>query len=212
MAAPERVDPPVQHERGRIGRDLFWGYAAAGAKVASWVVVSGLVFRKLGAFDLGLLTLARATVGFLNYAAIGLAPALVHRMGRALAGETPGTPARPIDSQESAPSLGAVLDYANPQNRDLSRAVLAVYSNGLVIATAAALFGFIALWIYSRHFDRIHGVAAHPAWHSISEVKWMVLFVGIGTLLRLVGDVPGALLQTTGAIWLDYLIVAAGEL
>ena len=74
----------------------------------SWVVVTGLVVRRLGAFELGMLALARATVGLLNYAGLGLAPALVHRMSQALAASAAG-------EQTGGEDGARILSYATPR-------------------------------------------------------------------------------------------------
>ena len=102
--------PPALHPAppSRLGLDLFCAYAASGAKVRSWVVVSGLVFRRLGPVDLGILALIRATVGLLNYAGVGLLPALVHRM--TLARRPPAATAAASESDFA----GGVLPYATP--------------------------------------------------------------------------------------------------
>jgi O-antigen/teichoic acid export membrane protein len=60
--------------------DLTTAYAAAGARIASWAVVSALVYRLLGPDHFAVLALVRGTLGILNYTALGLAPALVHHL------------------------------------------------------------------------------------------------------------------------------------
>jgi O-antigen/teichoic acid export membrane protein len=200
MAEPE-PDPPARH--GRIGRDLFWAYAAAGAKVLSWVVVSGLVFRRLGAFELGMLALARATVGFLNYAGVGLAPALVHRMSAALAAP------RAVEHDISHCN-GGILSYATATSSRSRIATLQSYSNGLLLIFAAALLVFPVLILYSRNFAEAHRISASAS--RVNELSLMVALLGLGTLFRLISDVPGAVLQSTGWMWLDYLIMTCGEL
>src|SRR5436190_2537039 len=58
-------------------RDIISAYLASAAKIASWVVVSAIVFRVGGMAEFGLLALIRATIGILQYASMGLGPALV---------------------------------------------------------------------------------------------------------------------------------------
>jgi O-antigen/teichoic acid export membrane protein len=203
---PDEFDPltPVLVPRPRLGLDLFWAYAAAGAKVLSWVVVTAWVFRRLGAFDLGVLTLARATIGLLNYATVGLAPALVHYMARALAAPHRDLPIP--DDIASAP--GGVLHYATPATPTPRFPTHVAYSNGLIIALAAGALGFVALCAYTIYFERIHGLL--PMGGVIGS-SGLVFLLGIGTLLRLLSDVPGAVLQTTGRMWLDYAVLTFGE-
>src|ERR1043165_2203811 len=52
-------------------RDIVSAYAVTAARVASRVIVSAVVFRRLGVEALGVLTLVRATVGILGYTALG---------------------------------------------------------------------------------------------------------------------------------------------
>lgn len=63
--------------------DLTTAYAAAGARIASWAVVSALVYRLLGPDHFAVLALVRGTLGILNYTTLGLAPALVHHLPKA---------------------------------------------------------------------------------------------------------------------------------
>jgi O-antigen/teichoic acid export membrane protein len=188
----------------RLGLDLFWAYAAAGAKVLSWVVVSGLVFRKMGGVELGLLALARATVGILNYAGVGLLPALVHRM--TLARAPLATPA-----PSNLDLAGGVLPYATPASQPPPRSPLDVaYTNGLAILLGTTALAVIPLVIYAYNFPNLHHV---PSWRtSTGAVQGAVLLIGIGTLLRLISDVAGAALQASGRVWVDYLILTLGEL
>ena len=60
------------------GRDIFWAYALSGARVASWIIVYGTLYRRVGAEPAALLALVRWTLGLLNYASAGLAPAILH--------------------------------------------------------------------------------------------------------------------------------------
>lgn len=66
-----------------MGRDILSSYVSTGVKIASWAAVSALVYRLLHADDLATVALTRATVGILAYAALGLLPALVHRLAQA---------------------------------------------------------------------------------------------------------------------------------
>ena len=199
------VAPPELRAGARLGLDLFWAYAAAGAKVLSWVVVSGLVFRRMGAFELGLLALARATVGILNYAGVGLLPALVHRMTLALQ-----SPARE-QATHGVDFTGNILPYASQASVLPPRSPLdPAYTNGLAILVGATILAAIPLALYAHAFPALHDV---PSWRTNSgSLRAAVLFIGIGTLVRLISDVPGAALQATGRISADFFILTAGEL
>jgi O-antigen/teichoic acid export membrane protein len=209
--ATESDVPSAGSAARRFGLDLFWAYAAAGAKVLSWVIVTALVFRRLGAFEFAMLALARATVGLLTYAGVGLTPALIHRMSKASAEAAP--PVRLRGSRPEPPSdkPAPVLSYAASGTRVAEQrwTTHVPYTNGLVIVGFGACVGLIALWIYYTFFIRIHRIDAAPV--LAESVRNMVFYLGMGTLLRLISDVPGAVLQSTGWIWVDYAILTLGE-
>src|SRR5258706_5445789 len=84
----------LPHRDGTMRRDILSAYAASGARVMSWVIVSALVYRRSPpAF--AVLALVRGTIGVLNYAALGLLPAMI-RMFAATA------PAARVASREEA--------------------------------------------------------------------------------------------------------------
>jgi len=82
------------------GRDIFWAYALSAARVASWIVVYGSLYRKIGAEAAALLALVRWTLGLLNYASAGLAPAILHHAAKA-----EGSGFRVQGSDELPPSI-----------------------------------------------------------------------------------------------------------
>lgn len=59
-------------------RDIFWAYAVSLSRVASWILVYGTLYRRTGPTAAALLALVRWTLGLLNYASAGLAPAILH--------------------------------------------------------------------------------------------------------------------------------------
>lgn len=187
MTAPAPRDPTFR-------RDIASAYLAAASRIGSWVIVSALVYRYLGAADFGILALVRGTIGILSYLTLGLAPALIHY----------GAAPRPVLTARRE-RAGPELEYATVAAADLS--LPSLYANAMAIAFWVFLAGTGAVVLYAARFDRIFttppGVTA-----QISDI---VLFVGMGTLLRLVGDVPGAVLQVRGRISTDNLLVAAGE-
>src|SRR5438045_2706603 len=69
-------DPPAGGPPGSMRRDLVSAYAATSAKLASWALVSAVVFRA-DARAFALLALVRATIGILNYTSLGLAPGMI---------------------------------------------------------------------------------------------------------------------------------------
>src|SRR5215212_8054048 len=81
-----------------LRRDIISAYVASGAKIIRWVVVSGIVFRIGGIAEFGMLALIRATVGLLQYASLGLGPAMV-KLGAEAETLTPADNAGPATTQ-----------------------------------------------------------------------------------------------------------------
>ena len=176
-------------------RDIASAYLASASRVGSWVIVSALVYRYLGAADFAVLALIRGTIGILNYVTLGLAPALIHY----------GAAPQPVLAGQRQ-RAEHTLEYAARLAADLS--LPSLYANAMAIAFWVFLAGTGAVFLYAARFERI---LAAPPGLSV-EISSVVLFVGAGTLLRLVGDVPGAVLQVRGRISTDNLLVAAGEI
>src|SRR5688572_26790048 len=82
-------------------RDIVSAYGVTAARIASWVVISSFVYRFIGREEFATLALVRATLGILNYATLGLAPAMINAIARAK--HDPG-PSR---------AEGSILDYAS---------------------------------------------------------------------------------------------------
>ena len=188
MTAPAPRDPTFR-------RDIASAYLASVSRIGSWVIVSALVYRYLGPIEFGLLALVRGTIGILNYVTIGLAPALMHY------GAVPRhvAVARPHESSH-------ILDYAGPTAPDLSLASL--YANAMAIGFWVFVAGIGVVFLYCLKFDQLYGISGLLS----DEMPGVVLFIGLGTLVRLVGDVPGAVLQVRDRITLDNLLVCSGDI
>jgi O-antigen/teichoic acid export membrane protein len=186
-----RMDPTSS-----MRRDIISAYLASAAKIASWVVVSAIVFRVGGVAEFGLLALIRATIGILQYASMGLGPALVK-----LSAEADATNA----SAPAAPESKPVLSYyaENPQ-----LGIARLYSNAISFAAITALVGVIVVFFYGMFFDLLHNVPL-----ILQRTAMMaVLFMGFGLLLRLISEAPAAILQTRGRIARDNRFVVEGEM
>src|SRR5829696_3843667 len=109
-------------EISSLRRDIVSAYVASGAKIASWVVVSAIVFRIGGIAEFAMLALIRATVGLLQYASLGLGPAMV-KLGAAAEAATAASAAERAS--------GNVLSYyaENPQE-----GIGRLYSNAISFA------------------------------------------------------------------------------
>jgi O-antigen/teichoic acid export membrane protein len=161
-------------------RDVASAYFASATRIASWVIVSGLVYRLLGPPQFALLALIRGTIGLLNYISLGLAPALIHEAAHARSDEPSG---------------------------DSKRSLEVLHTNAMLVAVTSCAVGVLAAGVFAFFFGDLFRVAA-----PLPHLRLVVLFMGLGTLLRLTGDAPGAFLQIHGMIARDNLIVAVAEL
>src|SRR2546421_217533 len=113
-------------------RDVMSAYGASAARITSWVIVSAMVYRKLGADAFAMLTLVRATVGLLAYAALGIAPAMISRLAGASVTRVVPTP---IEDEAPLP----VLNY---QSKTVARSEpQVIFFNALMVVLGSAAAG-----------------------------------------------------------------------
>jgi O-antigen/teichoic acid export membrane protein len=122
------------------GRDIFWAYALSAARVASWIVVYGTLYRKIGAEAAALLALVRWTLGLLNYASAGLAPAILHHAARAEGAQSP--------------SLNSEFSIQNSEFSPRS-----IYTTGITLSWIGCSVGFLFLAAWTLTQGRARGVA-----------------------------------------------------
>src|SRR4051812_12211974 len=182
-------------EQTSLRRDIFSAYLASGAKIVSWVVVSAIVFRIGGLAEFAMLTLIRSTLGLLQYASLGLGPALVKL----------GAEAESSSANSGGSESAQVLSYfsENPQG-GISR----LYSNAMSFAAVFGLVGGIFICFYAYFFTSIHRV---PGNVQLSG-SYTAAFIGFGLLLRLISDAPAAVLQIRGNIARDNRYVIEAEM
>jgi O-antigen/teichoic acid export membrane protein len=65
-----------------LRRDIVSAYVASGSRLASWILVTALVYRRAGAPAFAVLALVRTTIGLLNYTTLGLTPATVRMLAQ----------------------------------------------------------------------------------------------------------------------------------
>jgi O-antigen/teichoic acid export membrane protein len=175
-------------------RDLLSAYGASVARIASWVVVSGAVYRFASPGAFALMSLTRGTIGILNYASVGLAPAMIRLLAEARA------PKRAIPVRDSDQ-----LDYAQPPPRRIDP-VREVYVNGVAWSLLACCIGVLILKGYVMWIDHSRSIRSL----AVEGADFAMMF-GVGILFRLMSDAPSAALQTSGRIALDNLLVIAAE-
>jgi O-antigen/teichoic acid export membrane protein len=179
-------------------RDLTSAYAAVAARYFSWLLITAFVYRRDGAGSFAVLSLVRATLGLLNYATVGLAPAMVHYL--------PKAQRRPVAvaMEEAAP---VDLPDAAPGRETWSMQTL--YCNGVALAWMAGIVSAILVVVYDHWFHRTHRSSADS---SIESVGGFIGLMGMGMVLRLMSDPSGALLQIRGKIAFDNMLIAGSEL
>jgi len=185
-----------------IRRDIASAYLAAGARVASWIVVSAFVYRRSGPGAFAMLALVRGTLGLLNYATVGLAPAMIHFL-----------PKRSRPSEQLAPPLvdGAdppPIDYAPAEATALRESPDALYCNGVALAWSAAIVACGVLAVYEAWFAHRHGTMSGV---RPSILPLFLTTMGAGTILRLASDPASALLQVRGKQAHDNAMLAGAE-
>jgi O-antigen/teichoic acid export membrane protein len=177
-----------------IRRDISWGYLASGSRIASWVVVYGALYRKVGLDAAALLALVRWTLGLLNYASAGLAPAIIHHAAKAISSDE----ATKVRCDEGAGSPDSSPFVAPSLRRSV--APTSVFHTGITLSWLTATLGLAILWTWTLTQGRAHHVAP------------LVGLFGTGILLRLAADSYGAVLQTKGRIRTDFQAQAALEI
>lgn len=119
-----------------LRRDIISAYLVTAARVLAWIVVTAAVFRTAGTPAFALLAVVQSTVGILEYAAIGLSPAVIRFTAEAI--------------RESSDET----------------AVRTVYANGFAMALISAFGGGIlllaGLWFFQSSQTNVdsHGVAS----------------------------------------------------
>jgi len=176
-------------------RDVGTAYIASAARVGSWAIISAMVFRWEGAAAFAILAFVRGTLGILNYASVGLGPAMVRLLAAIRQTESP-LRAEPIGQITTA------LSYAAPDRIDLRT----VYANGVAWSLVAAAIGMGIVVVYLKWI-----AGSGQLFIRAYDGNELALYMGIGIILRLVSDAPSAVLQTNNLIWLDNLLVALCE-
>jgi O-antigen/teichoic acid export membrane protein len=184
------TDPaPTAAAPASIHRDVLSAYAASAAKIGSWVVVLGMIYRFCGDAEFAVLALIRGTIGILNYTTLGLSPAMI----------------RVLEEARSAPARDAqALGYYSPEPE---RNVQSLYANGLMIALLCGAAGIVLSIAYAYGFRHFYHLP-----NRVDDSFWPVLLIGAGTTLRLMSDAPGSLLQSHALIAKDNWRLVEAEL
>lgn len=196
-----------------LRRDVISAYAASLSRIASWAIISALVFRR-SREAFAILALVRGTIGILNYVSLGLLPALVRTFAEI------ATPSRAVADVTPEP-VGAAVDYATPETTRSDRGRRAAeattqgaFATGMLVAVASFIVGVIASFGLLFHADRVFqlpppstGILAVPDWPA-----FLILAFGVGIAMRWLADPASALLQAHGHLFLDNVVQAFSEI
>ncbi len=195
-----------------LHRDLISAYAASGARIASWAIVSAVVYRTQGAEPFAILAIIRSTLSFLNFSTLGLAPALVRMLAIAKQSNTADLTEISASPRRSTASDDQVLRYAMPERpSDLTPDVRTgrVYASSESLALCLGVIALIPVCFYARYVKDVHHLSPlQEQWHATS----LAAFLGIGIVVRLVSEPSAGLLQVSGRIWLDNAIQTAADI
>jgi O-antigen/teichoic acid export membrane protein len=181
-------------------RDIASAYIAAATKIGSWIIVSALVYRWSGAAAFAMVSLVRATLSILNYSTLGLSPAIMNLLAESRRAE--GTRAQ-------LASKSATLNYASSNLDTRFDPVHVIFFNGMVIGVCGFVVAALFVVIYGNHFEFFHRL---PHERFPSDFTYFVITFGLGVAVRLVSDIPGAILQTHHRITLDNVLLAMADL
>jgi O-antigen/teichoic acid export membrane protein len=186
-------------------RDIASAYLAIGARIGGMLVVSAVVFRKIGFESFSVFNLVRSTVGLLTYTGLGLAPAMVRMLAEAR------SPRRvPSDVRSNPPSSGRVMDYATPEPAGFALSPAArVYAAGEWLAVLLGAVGAVALLFGTAWSQAAFGMTRPYVYASAEN---LAMGLGLAIVLRLVSDPPSSVLLVSGRIALDNLFVATSEI
>jgi O-antigen/teichoic acid export membrane protein len=182
------------HTASSLRRDIVSAYLLTAMRVLAWYFVTATVFRVAGKPAFAALAIVQSTAGILEYAAIGLSPAIIRMTAEAMRQSLNG----------STPAFPAISHDGPPPNR--TPEVQSVYANGFVMALLTALAGAVFLGCFTWFFRR-----SQTNVNSGGAMAELVFMVGVATLLRLVSDAAGAALQTSGKIFLDNVLLTTYE-
>ena len=173
-------------------------YAAAAARVGSWFIVAGLVYRRGGADELAILMLLRGTVGLLSYTSLGLTPALVQILSKPV-------PIPPVSSEPPAESQLSHEPVEIPADRMTPRRV---FNTAFVLTLIAAILGIIAAGIYGGNLRLFHQISKAKA----DDAGLVAMLLGAGVMVRILSDVFGAKLMASRALSRDAICQIIGEI
>jgi O-antigen/teichoic acid export membrane protein len=184
-------------------RDVASAYLAIGARIGGMLVVSAVVYRRLGMETFSAFNLVRSTVGLLTYTGLGLAPAMVRMLAEARA-------PRSVLDLEATALPGRVISYATPEPDDLALSPVArVYAAGELLAGLLSAVGLVTLFYLASQAQVAFGMTRLAVYGPAEN---LAVGLGIAIILRLLSDPPGSVLLVNGRIALDNLLVASSEI
>jgi O-antigen/teichoic acid export membrane protein len=191
---------------GSLRRDILSAYLASGSRLLSWVIVSAMVYRQsTGAF--AMLALVRGTLGILNYASLGILPAMI----RALAASTRDAGGKQVAvlpelaPVPAAPASGLhSLDYEGAQ---VHSSVQRIYGTGTFITLIAAVIATPAIFALVMSAKRLFRITG-----ELGDAEFLIACIGFGIVVRWLSEPAAAVLQTHNQIVRDNVLQFITEL
>jgi O-antigen/teichoic acid export membrane protein len=192
-------------------RDIASAYLLTGTRLLSWLIVLALVYRRMGEGAFATLTLVRATVGLLNYASLGIAPAMIHLLAKINASAQRVLLVETVTDNSDAP--GDVIPYASPATQRSADPIISplqtLYFSGLMMTCVSALLAMVLLGVYTALFAE---GSLKVAIGLKAEIGDVVGGFGAAMILKLISDASGAVLQAGRRVALDNILLTFSEL
>lgn len=184
---------------------LVSGYALSGSRVVSWGLVSAMVYRGSGGEEFGKLSLARGLCGVVGMVGLAVGPVVLRRLVEVRWGGEAGSGKR-LESRRGG------ADVERQSALDGRENVLVVDDDGRNTAdlTGERVARGAGRWLLlAGGLPALVGVLVAGG-GDVQRV--VVLFMAVGMLMRSMGELSGAVLQSNGRVAKDNLMLCAAEL
>jgi O-antigen/teichoic acid export membrane protein len=203
---------PTWHSRlvrwRSLGIDLFTSYLATAVRAGAMLMIVGLLSRYTSARWLAAFLFLRFMLGLLNNVFAGATASAIASLKKVPAAEL--APLDP-DGARAAGQFATPLAYESKSPSIKRAAVQTEGFDGLLLAIAmVAFFASAALVLVVPELAQTALPMLSPTRYSALE-SFGAMF-GIGLIARVLSDAMGGVLQMRRLLWLDNLLVAAGEM
>lgn len=199
--------------RDRLMLDVITSYALAGARVGSWLIVSGLVARTFGSTMFALLALIRLTMTPVSYAGLNLGPAVVRCVSTWLRTKENE---RSIATVENQSNQMVVLEYASPtrpEKKVESPWYIATHVTFQLIVLLVCV-GLGLSWLFSHvllAFPDNFSSEIHFNRTAVDSFFAAAMILGFALAIRSATEGFAGLLQIRYRLWYDNAVAIIAE-